>query len=116
MLRLRLNQTAVYWQLIGNDDFGRPKFAAPVQLPCRWEDYLSETINSQGDKVLSSATIYLASPVAVGGVLMQGLLITAQASGFPPNIKDSPLTHEILSVLTIPALKGSQTLTTAKVV
>jgi hypothetical protein len=108
-MRLRLPMQAVYWAPIKADSFGRPTQAAPVQLACRWEDQVVETIDRDGNIVYSSATVYLASPVLVGGYLFLGLL-SSIGSGFGDPIQSNPGVHEIISLGSAPNLKASQIL------
>jgi hypothetical protein len=109
-MRLRLPGTAVYWPPSGADVYGQNTLGSPIQLPCRWEKKITETIDSTGTIVLSGSTVYLASEVLVGGRLFEGLLKTVQASGFV--ITDRRV-REIINVGVVPNLKGTQTLTTA---
>jgi hypothetical protein len=112
-VRWRLNQTCLYWAPNGADNFGKPAYTAVVQLICRIESMVSETIDAQGNIVLSSATAYLATPVVTGGAMMAGQMQDL-GSGFPANPKDDLRVHEILSIGSVPSLKNTQTLYTAK--
>lgn len=111
-MRFRLPQTLVYWPPAGSDSFGRPTLGTPVEYKCRWEDTITETIDSNGDIALSSATVYLTSPVAIGGVMWLGTLATGpQSSGWIDEVKANSGTHEIINILVVPSLSASQKLT-----
>lgn len=116
-MRLRLPQTVVYFAPNGTDGFGMPKLAAPVELArrARWEDKLTETIDKDGDTVLSFATVYLNVPVRIGGILILGTMAqTVDSSGWDAaNVPGNPDTHEIVSIGSVPNLRATQTLYTA---
>lgn len=112
MIRLRLQQFAVYWQNIGVDTYGKPKFAAPKQTACRWEDGISEVIGPDKINTLSTATVYLSIPVVAGGVLFLGKL--ADAAGISnTDPKADRRAREIINAGSVPSLKATQSLTTA---
>lgn len=115
-MRFRLPQRCVYWAATGADGFGRPVVADPVELPCRWEDRTRKTIGPTGDEVLSSATVYLASAVAVGGFLYKGPITDTEESGWQTILKNNRGVKEIITAGTIPSLKGSQSLSEAQLV
>jgi hypothetical protein len=112
-MRFRLPQFAVYWAPSGATAFGRPAYATPVQLPCRWEDGVTVTLDAQGNEALSSATVYLATAVLATGAMMLGKLQDL-GSGFPSDPKADPRVREIISAGNVPSLKNTQSLTTAK--
>lgn len=114
-LRFRLNDSVVYWPPANADKYGRPGVAAPVQLPARWEDKVEETINSTGDVELSGATVYLATDVLVGGLLMLGTLTELGDSGFLTPPRANRRVREIISKGRIPPLAGGNSLVTAYV-
>lgn len=114
-MRFRLPQKCVYWAPIAADAEGRPTLAAPVELACRWEDGVDETIDTNGDVKLSEAKVFLDTPALATGILMLGNLATVTASGFPASVRAAPGTHEILRTTSIPSLSASQTLYTAYV-
>jgi len=82
-----LREAGVYWAPAGRDQFGRPVFADPVQVRCRWEDKSEEYIDPQGDTCKSSARIFVDQDVERGGMLMLGslnnvnLLVAPAANG-----------------------------------
>lgn len=113
-MRLNLPQQAVYWPPAGVDTFGRPTLGDPVGLRCRWEDGISETIDSSGDVVMSSAQVYLSAPVKIAGVLFLGSIDDVQGIDWESaNVKRNQGTHEIIRSENIPNLKASQFLAKA---
>ena len=111
-MRLRLNQKAVYWAPVAADAFGRPTWDLPVEFLVRWEDKFQEIIDGTGETTMSSATVYTDETVLVGGLFMLGPIDIVVGSGFPTNPKADRRVHEILSIGSVPNLKGTQTLTT----
>ena len=107
-MRFRLYQTANYFPPTGPDSFGRPAFGTGQTLSVRWEDKVQETINSNGDTVLSGAVVYLAVPLLVGGFIVLGSVPTGSTD--PRKI---PGAREVLSIGSVPSLKNTQTLYTA---
>jgi hypothetical protein len=111
-MRFRLPNKLVYWPPTGADEFGRPTLGTPVEYCCRWEDCVEETIDPNGDVVLSSAVAYLTDPAAVAGVMWHGTLIEGpQSSSWLPDVKSNFGTHEIINVSKIPGLRGQTPLT-----
>lgn len=67
-----MNQTATYFAPDGQDGFGDPRFAEPVQIACRWQDKNDLIRDTQGRQVVSSAVVYLAQDINVAGRLALG--------------------------------------------
>lgn len=80
----RKNQTAVWWNRTGVDQFGQPTFAAKVQIDCRWEDSVEEFTSASGEKKISRAIVYPDRLLKPGDYLWEGEL-----AGSPVNpLKD----------------------------
>ena len=79
ILKLIRSQTLVYWQKTGSDQFGRPAFANPVQINCRWEDKEQEIVMPDGRKVLSKAYLITPQLLVAGSIVLLGTL-----PGLPP--------------------------------
>ncbi len=111
-MRFNFNQSVVYWPKAGADNFGKPKMGSPVVLPCRIEDEVAETINSDGEKVLSSATVWVEYDLIAGGFMLPyGTQATIDATTFPSdNPKQDRRVREIISAGKIPHLKTTQSL------
>jgi len=69
-----LKQKCVYWAPDAVDVFGQPTYSVAVELDCRWDDVQQQIIKNDGTMVISKAEVMLSADVAVGGVLMFGLL------------------------------------------
>jgi len=70
-----LIQTAVYWAPGGTvDGFGRPSYAAPIEISVRWIDATEQFLDSEGDTQLSRAIVMVGQDVELTGVLFLGLL------------------------------------------
>lgn len=82
-MRVRLPHTTVYWTPGPADAHGQPTYGIPIELPCRWDDTVVETINAQGDLLYASSTVILLTDVQVGGLLFQGTIDEVLASSFP---------------------------------
>lgn len=111
-MRFRLPSHCVYWSRKGQDTFGKPTFNEAVELPCRWEASMHETVNSKGEEVLAGHRVFLETEVEVKGMLMRGRLGDLP-SGFPENLWESNLHQDLREIINIqhhPNLKGTQTL------
>ena len=106
-MRVRTPSKCVYWAPTGATATGRPSLASPVELACRWDMNVDETIDGQGNTVYSSADVILITDVLVGGYLMLGTLLDVSASSFPTDPRQSKAVREILSKTRNPNLKGT---------
>lgn len=111
-MRLRLPHKAVYWAPVAAGTYGRPTHLAPVGVLCRWEDVTTESIQADNVDVASSATVYLASDVVVGGYLWKGSI--DDVDGLPSDPKENQDVHEIINVDIVPAIRGSKQLVRAQ--
>lgn len=73
-LSKKLNQTAVYWGNPVNDGQGGRTFDDPVEIAVRWEQKQELFIDAAGQEARSSAVVYLAQDVVLGGFLYLGTL------------------------------------------
>jgi len=108
-----LKQWAVYWPLSSTevDAYGQPTYGTAVEIRCRWQDRVEETLNEQGILKISKAKIYVASDVDVGGVLWQGRLVDVPTSLTEP--KKNAKAFEIIRFDKLPDLKIKSFLRTA---
>lgn len=103
---LELNQTATYWQKTGDTDrYGKPILTAPVQIPVRWEDRMTQILNKSGAEVVSRTRIFCKVPVALDGYLALGVFADAD-----PRPLDNAF--EVQQVSTTPDLSSLESLTT----
>lgn len=72
-----LVQDAVYWAPAAEDKFGKPGFAAPVAVKCRWEDVAEEFVSADGTDAISKAHVFVTRDMLIGGALWLGLLAAA---------------------------------------
>jgi len=105
-----LKQTAVYWAYASTDQFGTKSYADPVEIDCRWEDTIEEFMDSEGERQMSNAVVYVDRDIPVGGVLMLGELtdITDES-----NIKENAGAWEIRKFGKLPNFKATEFLRTA---
>ena len=86
VVRKFAKQTLVYWAKAGSDGFGKPAYADPVEIKCRWDDIQREMITAEGRSIITKAQLLLVSPVAPGGLVFLGLLTDWQALATYPKI------------------------------
>lgn len=108
-MRFRLHQTAVYWAPTGMDRQGRPLLADPVEVTCRWEDAINETVAPDGTSVVATSHAWMTSAVLVGGLMMLGALADL-GSGFPTNPRDDARVREVVTTGAVPSVNARQTL------
>lgn len=95
-------QQAVYWAPLGTDSFGRPTYAAPVQLRVRWEESNRQFVSAGGTTEVSRAIVYTGEDVKIKGLLKFGTLSDLVSSD-PRANKD---VHEIRSFNKVPTIKA----------
>lgn len=84
VLRRFTKQKLVYWRKIGSNDFGRPVYAEPVELDCRWEDKQQEVVMPDGRKIMSRGYVLIGDPLLAGSLVFLGTLVDWQQSeGYP---------------------------------
>lgn len=69
-----LTQTIVYWGNPTPDGYGGFTFDTAVELSARWEERSELFINESGQEARSSAVVFLADDVELGGFLFLGEL------------------------------------------
>jgi hypothetical protein len=119
ILEKMLKQTAVYWAPSVVDRFGNPTWTAPVEISCRWEEDNQEFMDSQGERQMSNAIVYVpaltpsstlpAVEVEVQGVLLLGAL---SSSVDQDNPKANVGAWEVRKFAKLPTLKATKWLRT----
>lgn len=101
-----LAQVATYWEPSSDTDrYGKPTQAAPVQIPCRWEDKLSQVMSKKGEEITSKSRVFLAAPVNIDGYLFLGVSTETDPSSLDK-------AYEIQAVSVTPDLRNLESLTT----
>ncbi len=103
-------QAAVWWSRSQvPDESGTFSFAAPVQIECRWEDKLMEVLDAQGQKTLSSSTVYVDREMGVGDKLKFGS-IDSETMDDPVEDREA---FSIIRFEKLPDFSAEETLLTA---
>ena len=79
-----LKQVAIYWGTPVADGYGGSSYAAPREIPCRWQDGNAVFINQLGQEIVSKASVYVAEDLAIGGHLRLGLLADLSSGAETP--------------------------------
>jgi hypothetical protein len=105
-----MNQSATYWAPAANDGFGGVGYAAPVVIACRWQVTSRLIKTAEGQEIMSSATVYLAAPVAEKGYLLLGdVTDEVDSDGFSdPGEYDDAM--QIINFYTSPSLDADEEL------
>lgn len=71
-----LRQIMVYWAVTGiNDGFGKPIFATPVEVPCKWEDKNEMVIDmGTGEEILALSKVFVDEDLSYGSMVFLGEL------------------------------------------
>lgn len=85
-IRRHAKQTLVYWEKTGSDGFGKPIFADPVEVKCRWEDKQQEIILPDKRTVMTKGFIISLTPMLVGSLVFLGFLTDIEALPTYPTI------------------------------
>ncbi len=65
---------------IGVNDFGDTEYSTPIDIRCRIEYKTQETLDSKGNKVISTATIYSDEPIdSLSIVIVNGTRYTVKS-------------------------------------
>ncbi|MHA2065524.1 MAG: hypothetical protein ACXABY_14210 [Candidatus Thorarchaeota archaeon] len=110
-------QTAVYWppgsEATGGVDFdqyGKPSYADPVEIDCRWENVSEELVTADGTEFICKARVYVDQAVTPGGVLFLGE--TGDVDDLDdPKVNDGA--WEVKRYDEMPNLRNTETLRTA---
>jgi hypothetical protein len=95
-----MTQDATYYPPAGQNEYGDLSFGAGVAVKVRWQDKADLFRDAQGREVMSSAVVYVAQEVEIGGKLGLGSAAVGD-------------TLEIRNVGESPDLKGGKALVKA---
>ncbi len=68
----QMNQSATYWAPGVNDGFGGIVYNDSEVISCRWQDKAELFRDAQAREVTSSAVVYPAEELEIGGLLVLG--------------------------------------------
>lgn len=100
-------QVAVYFAKTGDDEYGKPTWAQPVEIMCRWEDVQKEFIKPDGTRALSQSVVYPSVVPKPGDVLVLGALVALTDVNDP---KQNAGAGEVQQADSIPNLRATETL------
>jgi len=100
-LTRNLKQTATWWARSSVDSYGDPTFAAPVQIPVRWEQRTELFVNARGEEKRSNSIVYLDRDISIGDFLYLG---TSTATD-PTSVLGA---QQVQDFRKVPSLDGSQ--------
>jgi len=103
----KLKQFAVYWAPLTPDRSGATQYAAPIELPCRWEDSTQEMIDPRGDKWTTKAEVFTAVQLTNLGILWKGRYADLVSKTDP---MQNPGASAIRSHETTPGVSARETL------
>lgn len=98
-----LNQQATLWDNPVSDGYGGFVFDAPVLVACRWEGTNQLVVDSTGREVVSTASVWLPSSVAItdGAVLAEGDFTGT------PNPYDVAGSRTVKNIALVPNIKNT---------
>ena len=81
LIKRMRKQKAVYWALGSTDSggvdadlYGKPMYATPVEIDCRWEDTSEEFLAPDGSTQMSRSVVFVDREMKLGEVLLLGEL------------------------------------------
>jgi len=107
ILTKMLRQKAVYWGAPTSDGRGGLQFAAPVEIPARWEDVVLITEGLQESLKKAQCLVYVGQDLDEEGYMWLGSLATLQAKG-ALDPREVPKAYKIIKVATTPTLKADK--------
>ncbi len=99
-----MNQKAIYWAPSELDRHGKPTWANPIEIDCRWDDMAEEIIGPNGEQILSRAQLIVDRDLELKGKLKLGDL-DSTIEDDPNDNKDA---WEIIQVPKTPDRKGTK--------
>lgn len=90
-----------YWAPTTNGEYGVSGFSAPIIVMTRWEDRVQKVMKPSGEEVMSQATVFVDTDLAIGGYLAQG---DQTASSTPYGVTGA---NEILQYKIVPNLRNN---------
>lgn len=100
-LTMFFNQTCTYWAKNGVDGFNKTTYAAPVQLPCRWEDRAELHQMENGEAIRVGSKVFLPQAVVVDDFLFLGTSNVAD----PITVQGA---YQILDFKRVPSLHADE--------
>lgn len=76
-----INQTAVYWEKVGENIHLEEILAAPREILCRWIDGETELPDAQGNPIAVQAVAVVKEDLVIGSILRLGTLASYIGSG-----------------------------------
>jgi hypothetical protein len=96
-----LRQTAVLWNVTGQDRHGKPTVSNPIQIRVRWVLNDSQVVDPFGNTVASSGTVITDRPIDNMALMWLGKLVDLPSP--PTDI------HQVIKVNTTPDIKNRNT-------
>ncbi len=78
-------QKAILWTFAGYDGHGDVKVNAAVEIDVRWEERRRETLDADGNRITTDATVVVGQEIAVSSVMWLGALV--DVTDPPVNLK-----------------------------
>lgn len=100
-------QSMVYWPYTGADLFGQPTYGTPVQMTCRWDDYVKQVFNTEGSPVFSKIELITRTRLQPKGLVWKGSLALFTAD-LRPDVSEG--VHEIIAASSTPNFRNTETL------
>lgn len=102
-------QFACYWAGPTPDGLGGMTFAAPIQIPCRWEDRVEVVKDTQGREIITTNVVYVDRVLALDSYVRLGRL-SDLPTPLPVDPRKIEGARKVKRVEALPNLKNSETL------
>lgn len=101
-------QIAVYWGNPVSNGSNGFTFDDPVEINCRWEDKKELIQDTQGNEIVSTATVFVLQDLDELGYLYLGTLDDFESSGIGDDPKNTYGSFQIKRFNKIPSLKRNE--------
>ncbi len=71
MIQLVANEFVQWKKKSTTDKYGDDSFSDAVNIPCRWEDRITEVIQPDGNKITSKARVFTMAGIKLGDILVR---------------------------------------------
>jgi hypothetical protein len=105
-----MNQKAVYWAHVGDNESGEPEFDEPIEIRCRWDDLHEEFLDRNGATVISRARVMVDRDTPERGRLWLGVLEDLESESDPEANYGA---YEIRNFSKVPNRQGTKFVRTA---
>ena len=104
-MKRTLRQTAVYWEPIGDDGFGKISLEDAIDISVRWEQKSRLLTDNKGKEMTSDAEVYSLIDLEVDGRLWLG---SVEDSSYTTDDEMAKSAYVIKAVQKVPSMRSGE--------